>query len=50
MKETVSVRLTGDLHREVKAVAAKAGVSMSEYIESAVKARIRKYKKRKGVA
>ncbi len=48
MKQNVNIRLPEDLHREVKAIAAKAGVSMSEYIEASVRARIKKYKKRKG--
>ena len=48
MKQNVNIRLPEELHREVKAVAAKAGVSMSEYIEAAVLARIKKYQKRKG--
>ena len=47
-KETVSIRLPADLHRDVKALAANAGISMSEYIEAAVVTRIKKYKKRKG--
>ena len=50
MKQSVNIRLPEELHREVKAVAAKAGVSMSEYIEAAVVARIKKHKKRKGLS
>ena len=40
MKKTITIRIPDHLHRAVKATSAEEGISMSEYIVDAVKARM----------